>query len=436
LHDVLLWQREHPYLATMVSQYSLTAPDSSKDVRHIEIDLGDSGITYQPGDSLGIWINNDPGLVNEICTLCKLDANAEVLVDTKMMPLGIALREYFELTQLYPGFIKHYADVCQSPELLALAGNTPALRKYLDHRQIAEVLHQFPCTLSAQQLLGCLRKLTPRQYSIASSQRWNEAMAATTSPIDGKLTPAPGASDVSKSNLVLDRALTSAVGETSTPGASDANKSRPTNVFTAKPNLVALTVKMVRYTEGEQERKGAGSSFLGWRLRPGNKLPVFVIPNPNFRLPESSDTPIIMIGPGTGIAPFRAFLQERAALKSQGKNWLFFGNAERGKDFLYEAELSQWLQTGLLSCLDVAFSRDQEAKIYVQHRMLEHASKLYEWLQQGAHVYVCGDAKHMAEDVQKALLQIIEQQGHLDAASARQVLVKMRQEKRYQRDVY
>src|SRR5688500_11647095 len=210
LHDVLLWQREHPYRATLLSQRLLTSPASTKDVRHIEIDLGDSGITYQPGDSLGIWINNDPGLVNEICALCKLNPDAEVLVETKMMPLGTALREYFELTQLYPGFIKHYADLCQSPELLALAGNTPALRKYLDHRQIAEVLHQFPCPLNAQQLLGCLRKLTPRQYSIASSQHWNEALAATTSPIDGTLTASPAASDGT---------FTSAGGGTSTPGA-------------------------------------------------------------------------------------------------------------------------------------------------------------------------------------------------------------------------
>jgi sulfite reductase (NADPH) flavoprotein alpha-component len=387
----------------MRSQRPLTAPESSKDVRHIEIDLGDSGLTYLPGDCLGIWINNDPDLVAEICALCNLPADASVMIENKTMTLGTALSDHFELTRLYPGFIKHYADLCHNAELFALAADTPGLRKYLDHRQIAEVLRQFPCQLNAQQLLGCLRRLTPRQYSIASSQLWHESVQ-----------------------------LENAENGTPTHAAAYA----PGDGSPAKSTLVALTVNMVRYKEGEQERKGAGSSFLGWRMRPGNQLPVYVIANPNFRLPQSPETPIIMIGPGTGIAPFRAFLQERAATCARGKNWLFFGNPSRKLDFLYEAELSHWQQSGVLSRLDLAFSRDQAEKVYVQHRMLEHASTLYEWLLQGAHVYVCGDASHMAEDVQKALLQIIEQQGRLDSLSARQMLVKMRQEKRYQRDVY
>src|SRR5688572_10071051 len=178
LRNILIWQREHPYRATLLQQRSLTSPESSKDVRHILIDLGDSGIRYEPGDSLGIWINNDPGLVAEVCALCHLAPEEEVLVESRTMSLDAALREHFELTQIFPGFIKHYAELCDSPTLHELASNTPALRKYLEHRQIAEVLHQFPCKLSAQQLLGCLRRLTPRQYSIASSQHWNEAHAA------------------------------------------------------------------------------------------------------------------------------------------------------------------------------------------------------------------------------------------------------------------
>jgi sulfite reductase (NADPH) flavoprotein alpha-component len=408
LRNILIWQREHPYRATLLNQRSLTSPESSRDVRHILIDLGDSGIRYEPGDSLGIWINNDPGLVAEICELCHLSPDEHVLVETRTMKLDTALREHFELTQLFPGFIKHYAELCDSPVLHELAGNTQALRKYLEHRQIAEVLRQFPCTLNAQQLVGCLRRLTPRQYSIASSQHWNETHAAAL--ISRETTPALSGSE-------------------KITAASTESGNRQTN-------LVALTVKMVRYKDGDQERKGAGSSFLGWRLQPGNELPVFVIPNPNFRLPESPDTPIIMIGPGTGIAPFRAFLQERAATNARGRNWLFFGNSSRKHDFLYQAELNRWLENGVLTRLDTAFSRDQEERVYVQHRMLAEAPLLYEWLQQGAHVYVCGDARHMAEDVQKALLRIIEEQGHLDSTSARQMLVKMRQEKRYQRDVY
>src|SRR5687767_11278395 len=178
LRNILIWQREHPYRATLLNQRSLTSPESSKDVRHILIDLGDSGIRYEPSDSLGIWINNDTGLVAEICELCHLSPDEQVLVETRALSLGTALREHFELTQLFPGFIKHYAELCDSPVLHELAGNTQALRKYLEHRQIAEVLRQFPCMLNAQQLLGCLRRLTPRQYSIASSQHWNEAHAA------------------------------------------------------------------------------------------------------------------------------------------------------------------------------------------------------------------------------------------------------------------
>ena len=407
----------------MLSQRPLTAPESSKDVRHIEIDLGDSGLTYQPGDCLGIWINNDPVLVDEICALCNLQSNASVLIENKATTLGTALREHFELTQLYPGFIKHYADLCHNTELFALAADTQALRKYLDHRQIAEVLRQFPCKLNAQQLIGCLRRLTPRQYSIASSQDWHPA--AQLEEVEGNV--GNGTPTFTGNGTPTFEAEKTEKG-TPTFAADSANQ--------AKSTLVALTVGMVRYKEGDQERKGAGSSFLGWRMQPGKQLPVFVIPNPNFKLPESPETPIIMIGPGTGIAPFRAFLQERAATGARGKNWLFFGNPSRQLDFLYEAELSHWQQNGVLSRLDLAFSRDQAEKVYVQHRMLEQAATLYEWILQGAHLYVCGDARHMAEDVQKALLQIIEQQGHLDSQSARQMLVTMRQEKRYQRDVY
>jgi sulfite reductase (NADPH) flavoprotein alpha-component len=408
-------KRDRPYRATLFNQRPLTSPQSSKDVRHVLIDLGDSGISYEPGDCLGIWIDNDPGLAAEICALCHLSPEEEVIVDAHPMSLDTALREQFELTQLHPGFIKHYVELCQNPALHELTDNTQALRKYIEHRQVAEVLHQFPCTLTAQQLLSCLRRLTPRQYSISSSQRWNETHAAALA-IHGEISQGE---------------------QPATSASSAAEHIAPSSVAnTAGKNLVALTVRMVRYQDGDQERKGAGSSFLGWRLQPGNQLSVYVIPNPNFRLPQAADKPVIMIGPGTGIAPFRAFLQERAATGATGKNWLFFGNASRQHDFLYQTELNGWLQTGVLTRLDTAFSRDQEERIHVQHRMLAEAAALYEWLQQGAHLYVCGDARHMAEDVQKTLLLIIEQQGGVDAATARQMLVKMRQEKRYQRDVY
>jgi sulfite reductase (NADPH) flavoprotein alpha-component len=369
------WNREHPYPARLLCQQRLTAATSDKDVRHIEIELGDSGLHYEPGDTLGIWIRNDPGLVAAVLAATGLAAAEAVLVNGKTMTLEAALLGAFELTQAHPGFVKHYAEALGNPDLLQLAGDSKVLRTYLDRRQIVDVLKHYPGPLGAQQLLGCLRHLTPRQYSIASS------------PL-------------------------------------------------VDPRKVALTVNMVRYQQDHETRIGAASGFLGWRVHEGDRVPVFVVPNPNFRLPADPTTPLIMIGPGTGIAPFRAFLQHRAAQKATGDNWLFFGNPRKNADFLYEQELQAMLASGVLTRLDFAFSRDQQQKVYVQQRMLEQAELLFAWLQRGACVYVCGDARRMAEDVQQALLQIIAQQGAMDTTSARQYLVKLRQDKRYLRDVY
>lgn len=369
------WDRDRPYPALLLTQQRLTAATSSKDVRHLEVDLGDSGLHYQPGDTLGVWVRNDPLLVAAVLRACGLDPATAVTVDGQALTLEAALLHKFELTQAHPGFIKHYAEASGLAALAQLGADSKALRAYLDHRQILDVLRQYPARISAADLLGCLRHMTPRQYSIASS------------PL-------------------------------------------------ATPSRVALTVNMVRYQHDAETRTGAASSFLGWRVHEGDRVPAFIVTNPNFRLPNDTNVPVIMIGPGTGIAPFRAFLQHRAAQKAAGPNWLFFGNPHRATDFLYEAELEAYLADGTLQGLDLAFSRDQSAKLYVQHRMLEQAALLFDWLQRGACLYVCGDARHMAEDVQKTLLAIIEQQGKLDAAAARQYLVKMRQDKRYQRDVY
>jgi len=371
----LHWSRERPYPATLLSQRCLTRPGSSKDVRHIEIDLGDSRMVYEPGDTLSICIRNDPALVAEILALCALDPSAMVTLETLSLTLEQALLEHFELTQAHPGFIKHYAECSGHPALAQIAGNGATLRAYLAQRQIIDVLKQYPANLTPPQLLSCLRHLNPRQYSIASS------------PL-------------------------------------------------VQPTHVALAVNMVKYEQDAETRTGAASSFLGWRVHEGDKLPVFVTHNPNFRLPEDPDRPLIMIGPGTGIAPFRAFLQHRAASGANGPNWLFFGNPSRSCDFLYEDELAAWLRQGVLQRLDLAFSRDQPEKIYVQQRMREQAAELFAWLERGAAIYVCGDARHMAEDVQTTLLALIAEQGGLDSGAARQYLVKMRQDKRYQRDVY
>lgn len=360
------WNREHPYSARLAHKRPLTSAAAFKQVLHVEIDLGDSGIHWQPGDTLAIRIENDPALVQEVLDLCGL------ATDTA---LARALRQDYELTQVHAGFFKHYAGCNPDTQLLQLAADVRSLRPYMEHRQIVDVLREFPATLTADQLRGCLRNLQQRQYSIASSHRVN-------------------------------------------------------------PTLVALTIGLLAFDHEGHLRRGAGSGFLAERATTATPLSVHVVSNPNFRLPTDPGTPIIMIGPGTGIAPFRAFLQERASLGQSGRNWLLAGNRRRDEDFLYGDELLAWQRSGLLSRLDTAFSRDQAEKIYVQQLLLLHGGEVFSWLQQGAHLYVCGDARHMAEDVQKALLQVVEQHGSLTPEAARQYLISLRQQQRYQRDVY
>ena len=369
------WHRDHPYLATLKSQRRLTAPGSTKDVRHIEIDLGDSGIHYKPGDTLGVWIRNDPELVDELLECVQLQGDDKIALDGKFFSLRTLLTEVMEITQVHPGFIKHYAEATGIAELSALCKDPKAMRAYLDQRQIIDVLRHHPAALDANAFVACLRYLMPRQYSIASSQRRN-------------------------------------------------------------PCGVDLTVGQVVYQQDDAVRKGAGSVYLGYRVRVGDHIPVFVLPNPNFHLPPDPATSVIMIGPGTGIAPFRAFLQEREDGGATGCNWLLFGNPHRASDYLYREELESWQASGLLTRLDLAFSRDQTEKRYVQHCLLEQAGEVFRWLEAGASIYVCGDARHMAEDVQGTLLRVIAEQGKLDAGAARQYLVRMRQQKRYLRDVY
>ncbi len=360
------YNRDHPYAACLLHKRFLTSAHAVKQVVHVELDLGHSGLRYQPGDTVALRIENDPLLVHEILALCGLMGDKE---------LELALLRDHEITQVHPGFFKHYAVFCPHADLQQLANDSKQLRAYMEHKQIVDVLRDFPATPTAEQLRSCLRRLQERQYSIASSQ-----------------------------NLT--------------------------------PTAVALTVGLVQFDSNGHVRHGAGSGFLTDRVTAVTPLLIHIVNNDNFRLPAAADTPIIMIGPGTGIAPFRAFLQERQASGACGRNWLFAGNRRREDDFLYGEELQAWQRSGLLTRLDVAFSRDQADKIHVQHLLLQHAPLVYQWLQQGAHIYVCGDAKHMAEDVQKTLLQLLQEQGGLSPEAARQYLVSMRQQHRYQRDVY
>ncbi|HDX8435067.1 TPA: assimilatory sulfite reductase (NADPH) flavoprotein subunit [Aeromonas dhakensis] len=366
------YSKENPFPARLSVNQKITGRDSTKDIRHIEISLEESGIRYQPGDALGIWFDNDADLVGEVLALAHLSGDEA----TARGSLREVLSRELELTRLHGGFITGLAEISDNAALKDLAGDKAQVNALVASAQVVDVLKRFPTALTAEQLLGLLRPLTPRLYSIASSQ-----------------------SEVEEE--------------------------------------VHLTVGVVRYPQEDGTvRSGAASSYLADRLPEDAEVRVFVEHNDNFRLPANPDTPVIMVGPGTGIAPFRAFLQEREAQGAEGKNWLFFGNPHFTQDFLYQVEWQRYVKSGLLSKISLAFSRDQANKIYVQDRLREAGLELYQWLEAGAHFYVCGDANHMAKDVQEALLDVIAEHGQKSREEAEEYLSELRRAKRYQRDVY
>lgn len=366
------YSKENPFPAKLSVNQKITGRDSTKDIRHIEISLEESGIRYQPGDALGIWFDNDADLVGEVLALADLSGDEA----TARGSLREVLSRELELTRLHGGFITGLAEISDNAALKDLAGDKAQVNALVASVQVVDVLKRFPTALTAEQLIGLLRPLTPRLYSIASSQ-----------------------SEVEEE--------------------------------------VHLTVGVVRYPQEDGTvRSGAASSYLADRLPEDAEVRVFVEHNDNFRLPQNPDTPVIMVGPGTGIAPFRAFLQEREAQGADGKNWLFFGNPHFTQDFLYQVEWQRYVKSGLLSKISLAFSRDQANKIYVQDRLREAGLELYQWLEAGAHFYVCGDANHMAKDVQEALLDVIAEHGHKSREEAEEYLSELRRAKRYQRDVY
>ncbi|MFM5578990.1 assimilatory sulfite reductase (NADPH) flavoprotein subunit [Aeromonas veronii] len=366
------YSKENPFPARLSVNQKITGRDSTKDIRHIEINLADSGLTYQPGDALGVWFDNDAELVDEVLALTGLSGDETTAHGT----LRAALTGHFELTRLHGGFITGLADISDNAALKDLAGDKAQVNALVASAQVVDVLKRFPTALTTEQLVSLLRPLTPRLYSIASAQ-----------------------SEVEEE--------------------------------------VHLTVGVVRYPQEDGTvRSGAASSYLADRLIEDGEVRVFVEHNDNFRLPANPDTPVIMVGPGTGIAPFRAFMQEREAQGAEGKNWLFFGNPHFTQDFLYQVEWQRYVKSGLLSKISLAFSRDQANKIYVQDRLREAGLELYQWLEAGAHFYVCGDANKMAKDVQEALLDVIAEHGHKSREEAEEYLSELRRAKRYQRDVY
>ncbi|EPK7285836.1 NADPH-dependent assimilatory sulfite reductase flavoprotein subunit [Citrobacter farmeri] len=369
------YTKEAPLSATLSVNQKITGRDSEKDVRHIEIDLGDSGLRYRPGDALGVWYQNDPALVKEIVELVWLKGDEPVTVNGQSLPLSEALQWHVELTVNTANIVENYATLTRSESLLPLVGDKAQLQQYATTTPVVDMLRFSPAQLDAQALVDLLRPLTPRLYSIASSQAEVE-------------------------------------------------------------NEVHITVGAVRYEVEGRARAGGASSFLADRVEEDGEVRVFIEHNDNFRLPTNPETPVIMIGPGTGIAPFRAFMQQRAADEAPGKNWLFFGNPHFTDDFLYQVEWQRYVKEGVLSRIDLAWSRDQKEKVYVQDKLREQGAELWRWINDGAHIYVCGDANRMAKDVEQALLEVIAEFGAMDAESADEFLSELRVERRYQRDVY
>ncbi|MFS8059671.1 NADPH-dependent assimilatory sulfite reductase flavoprotein subunit [Klebsiella michiganensis] len=369
------YTKEAPLTATLAVNQKITGRDSEKDVRHIEIDLGDSGLRYQPGDALGVWYQNDPALVKELVELLWLTGEEPVTVDGKTLPLAEALEWHFELTVNIGNIVENYATLTRSESLLPLVGDKAQLQHYAATTPIVDMVRFSPAQLDAQALVDLLRPLTPRLYSIASSQAEVESE-------------------------------------------------------------VHVTVGVVRYDIEGRARAGGASSFLADRVEEDGEVRIFIEHNDNFRLPANPQTPVIMIGPGTGIAPFRAFMQQRAAEGAEGKNWLFFGNPHFTEDFLYQVEWQSYVKEGVLSRIDLAWSRDQQQKVYVQDKLREQGAELWRWINDGAHIYVCGDANRMAKDVEQTLLEVIAEYGAMDAEAADEFLSELRVERRYQRDVY
>jgi len=374
------YSRTNPFKAEVLENINLNGRGSNKETRHLELSLEGSGLTFEPGDSLGIYPENDPALVDMLLEELKWDPEENVTVNKQgdVRPLREALISHFEITVLTKPLLEQSAQLSNNEDLRELLspGNEEKVKAYLEGRDLLDLVRDFgPWDVSAQEFISILRKIPARLYSIASS-------------------------------------------------------------LSANPDEVHLTIGAVRYDAHGRERKGVCSILCAERLQPGDTLPVYIQHNPNFKLPKNPDTPIIMVGPGTGVAPFRSFMQEREETGAKGKSWLFFGDQHFVTDFLYQTEWQKWLKDGVLTKMDVAFSRDTDEKVYVQHRMLEHSKELFEWLQEGATVYICGDEKNMAHDVHNTLIEIIEKEGGMSREKAEDYLAGMQQQKRYQRDVY
>ena len=367
-------RKDHPYIATLLENRRITTNDSASDVHHLALAIDPRALSYEPGDSLGVWFRNDPGLVDEILAACALDGDSSVVLNGKALALRRALSERLELTQLHPTVAAGWGQLVGSEALQDLSKDACALRTYSAERQFIDLLAEHPGRVDAASVAGLLRPLQPRLYSIASSQAEYE-------------------------------------------------------------DEVHLTVCALHYPARGRVHKGAASGYLCERLGEEEPLQVYVVENPVFRLPDDGDVPVIMVGAGTGVAPFRAFLQQRGANGDAGRNWLIFGNRHFQRDFLYQLEWQAQRKAGLLDKVSLAFSRDTQDKRYVQHRLKEQGAEIYRWLQEGAHFYLCGSTG-MGREVQEALVDLVAREACLSEEAARDSIENLRREGRYQRDLY
>lgn len=369
------YSRKNPFEATILEKICLNGKGSSKETIHLELSLEGSGLQYEPGDVLGVYGTNSPSLIEGVLRAINLSADEVVQGHNGEKPLVEALAYDYELSPLSSVTLAKYAELTGSTRLKGILADNEKVVEYLHGRDVLDLLKEVPYKFSANELLSVLRKNMPRMYSVASAQ-------------------------------------------------------------TAVEDEVHLLVSVVRYQSYGRHREGLCSVTLADRFQVDDKVKVFIDKNTRFKLPPNPDAPIIMVGPGTGVAPFRAFMQHREVEEHKGKSWLFFGDRNFTTDFLYQTEWQQYLKDGVLTKADVAFSRDHEQKHYVQQCMLENGKELYDWLENGAHFYVCGEAKRMAKDVNHALREIIQQHGGVTHAKAEEYIKYLQVANRYQTDVY
>lgn len=368
--------KSHPFPAPLLKKYNLNGEGSAKETFHAEISLDGSGLSYEAGDALAVVPENAPDLIEDFLEATGLDGSQSVTIAEVSKSLREALRDNFDLRIVTKVVLTKYAKLCENDQLLEKCGDREWVKEYAWGRDWVDVVKEFPAEgLAPEDYFSFLRPLAARLYSIASSLK-------------------------------------------------------------AHPNEVHLTVGAVRYEAFGRAKKGVCSTFITDLWDEGETAGVYFHHNKNFKLPKDGSVPIIMVGPGTGIAPFRAFIEERIASGASGKNWLFFGDQHEATDYLYQSEWDSYLEQGHLHRVDLAFSRDQENKIYVQDRMRENAAELWSWISDGAYFYVCGDASRMAKDVHQALIDIASEHGGMEEADATAYVKQMQKEKRYGRDVY